>query len=59
MIKAIKKTSYIMSAGLLVWVTFSYLEITIKCISDPVYSKYNIFVLVFKNLDELLKGGIF
>lgn len=59
MIRTLKRTSYLLCGTLIAWALLSYLEITIKCLDNPVYSKFNIFVLVFKNLDELLKGGIF
>ena len=59
MIRTLKRASYLLCYTLTTWIIFSYLEITIKCLDNPIYSKYNLFVLLFKNLDELLKGGIF
>lgn len=47
MLKAIKKSSYTICAGLLAWVAFSYIEIITKCLDNPVYSKFNLFNLIF------------
>lgn len=59
MIKALKQIPLILSIMFLLWLMFSYCEILYKNLNNPIYSNYNLIVMVFKNFDKLLYGGIF
>ena len=58
--KAIKTTYYILTCIFLAWFMFSYLEIICKNLMPaPEYSDNNLLIILFKNLDVFLQGGIF
>lgn len=59
MTKAIKNIPTILSAIILIWLALSYIEIVCTNLTNPVYSNYNLIVMMFKNFDKLLVGGIF
>ena len=59
MTKAIKNTTLLLGALFILWLTFSYIEIITKCINNPVYSNYNLIVILFKHFNNILIGGIF
>lgn len=46
MLKALKTIYYFGSVLVLMWLLLSWLEIATKNIVDPVYSKYNLFILI-------------
>ena len=46
--------------SMLIWLALSYLEILhLNTTNDPIYSQSNMFVVLFKLFDNVLKGGIF
>jgi hypothetical protein len=59
MIKALKNITLATSSIILIWLFISYIEIVCKNLCNPVYSNYNLIVMIFKNFDKLLIGGIF
>ena len=59
MIKALKQTTYITSYVVIAWLALSYFEIVCKNLTNPVYSNFNLIVLLFENFNQLLLGGIF
>jgi hypothetical protein len=59
MIKTLKLIPCILFSLLLLWFALSYLEIIFKNLNNPIYSNYNLIIMVFKNFDKLLYGGIF
>ena len=59
MLKAIKTIPYIFSSIFIIWFSYSYLEIIIKNINNPVYSNYNLIILLCKCYNNILIGGIF
>lgn len=59
MIKALKKITITTNTLILIWLLLSYIEIASKNFFNPVYSNYNLIVIMFKNFDKLLMGGIF
>ena len=59
MVKTIEKTLITISIIFLMWLAVSYFEILLKHYTNPVYSEYNLCVLMFKHCNNLLKGGIF
>lgn len=48
MLKALKTIYYSGSVIFLVWLLLSWLEIATKNIINPIYSNYNLFILIFK-----------
>ena len=59
MTKALKNIYLSFTIIILIWLALSYIEITCKSITNPVYSNYNLIVMMFKNFDKILVGGIF
>lgn len=59
MTRAFKNTALLLGALITTWLLFSYFEIAIKSINNPVYSNYNLIVLLFKHFNNILVGGIF
>jgi hypothetical protein len=58
--KVIKTTYLLFTCVFLAWLLFSYFEIICKNLSPaPVYSSNNLLIILFKNLDAFLQGGIF
>lgn len=48
------------TAAGLIWLIISYLEIICKNLTAaPEYSNNNLLIILFKNLDAFLQGGIF
>lgn len=59
MTKALKNIPYLLGGTITLWLALSYIEIAIKSINNPVYSNYNLIVLLFKHFNNILIGGIF
>lgn len=58
--KAIKITYYLLTFLMLAWLILSWMEIISKNITPaPVYSNNNLLIILFKNLNVFLQGGIF
>ena len=58
--KLLNNTAATAGAVLLAWLFLSWLEIISKNLTpSPVYSNINLLILLFKNLNAFLQGGIF
>ena len=58
--KVIKTTYLLLSYVFLAWLLLSWLDVVIhNTAPGGVLSEYNAIVLIFKNLNHLLKGCIF
>ena len=58
--KTIKTTYLLLSCVFLAWLALSWLDVIIhNTAPGGVLSEYNAIVLIFKNLDAILKGCIF
>ena len=58
--KTIKTTYLLLTCVFLAWLALSWMDVIIhNTAPGGVLSEYNAIVLIFKNLDYLLKGCIF